>query len=426
MKPIKKRTAKIFIALVIIALVVGTLFAFVPMNFGSYRFTSLVGSINVASDLGSGVYAEYDIDGEFSTDKINKSISTIRSVLQDRGYSGSTIFSVNNKKLRVEIGYPLSSSSLRNSYTLLNAVAVGDFELRSSSSEDDTYILGRDHVTDVEINNYQDSIYVVLNFNKAGEEQYAKLLEATTTIYVCMGGEIMTSFNSSNATASSSMPLSFTDYNSARDFAMRVTLGSMPIKLNKDTVSIDTMETTISRLTKIICAVAISALAVFGICYFVIENGIMGLFALLSLLFSGIIAIGLLCAFEWVELSFSSLIAIGIGVAILLSSMQIFVSRFKEEYKTGKTIGASLETGYKRSVPSILATGIALTVIFGVVAIVAGAELKVFGLITCIFAVLSLFSSLVMFPGFVSIFEAFNDGAIKPYRLKEMEGEKND
>ena len=102
------------------------------------------------------------------------------------------------------------------------------------------------------------------------------------------------------------------------------------------------------------------------------------------------------------------------------------MNRFKEEFNQGKTINASLESGFKRSLGAILSTGIALAVIFAIVAIVASAELKVFGLITCVFAILSLFSSLIMLPGFINIFEAYNDGAIKPYRLKEREEQNND
>ncbi|MBQ3158766.1 MAG: hypothetical protein IJB98_03640, partial [Clostridia bacterium] len=75
MKPIKKKTAKIFIALIVIAAVIGSIFTFVPINFGKVAFTSIAGAINISTDLGAGVYAEYDLEEDFSTDKINNSIS---------------------------------------------------------------------------------------------------------------------------------------------------------------------------------------------------------------------------------------------------------------------------------------------------------------------------------------------------------------
>ena len=433
MKPIKKKTAKLFIALIVIAAVIGSIFTFVPMNFGKVVFTSVVKGINISTDLGAGVYAEYDLDGEYSANKINNSISTIQDILDEKGYAGSNILSIDGQKIRIELGFPLQSSSLKDSYTLLRAIGIGEFELRSSSSEEDTYIVGREHIESVEINNYNDQIYVVLNFNDDGVEAYEGLLEASDNIYVCMGGETMTSFESKNITASASMPLSFQKYSEAEDFAMKVKLGSMPISLNSDTVRIGTMSSVLSfamypvegsnsvNLTKIIGIVALAIMIVLALGFMLIKYGIIGFFQFLAVLFDTIVAVILMWAFPWIEIGFSSLIALGFGYAILFAITLIFTSRFEEEFKQGKTVSASLEGAYKKSMQSILATGIALTVIFGVVAIVGAGELKVFGLITCIFSALSLFSSLIMLPGFINIYEAFNDGATKPYRLPKRE-----
>ena len=313
MKPIKKKTAKIFITLIVIAAVIGTLFTFVPINFGKVAFTSISGAINVSTDLGAGVYAEYDLDGDFSSTQITNSISTIQGVLDEKGYSGSNILSLNGEKIRLELGYPIQATSLKQSYTLLKAIGIGDFELRSSSSEDDTFIVGRKHIDGVEVNNYNDQIYVVLNFNESGVEAYEELLEASDTIYVCMGGETMTSFDSKNISAAETMPLSFTDYSEAQDFSMKVKLGSMPISLNKDTVRIGTMSSSLNfamypvegssniNLTKIMGIVAIAFAVVLAIAFMLIKYGIIGLFQLLAVLFDTIIALILLWAFPFVD-----------------------------------------------------------------------------------------------------------------------------
>lgn len=436
MKPIKKKTAKLFIALIAIAAVIGSIFAFVPMNFGDVSFTSVLGSVQYSPELGAGVYAEYDLDGEYSTNQINSSIGTIKSVLEEKGYAGSNIFAINNEKIRIEIGYPTKASTLKESYTLLSAIGVGSFELRSSSSEDDTFIVGKDHIKGVEISTYNSTIYVMLKFNAEGVDQYELMLEASDTIYVYMGGQSMTSFDSSEITAAESMPLSFTDYASAKDFAMKVKLGSMDVNLNSETVNINTMSSVLDNgsmtanpsnkgfntsVTKIAGIIAIALVIVLGLVFMIVKYGVLGAFQVLAVLFDTIIAVILMWAFPWIEIGFSSIIAICFGYAVLFTSSLILASRFEEEYKQGKTVLASLEGAHKKSLRGILATGIALTVIFGVVAIVASAELKVFGLITCIFSCLSLFSSLIMLPGFINIFEAFNDGATKPYRLPKRE-----
>ena len=345
MKPIKKKTAKLFIALIVIAAVVGSIFAFVPMNFGKTKFNSVLGALSYSPELSSGVYAEYDLNDDYSTYKINSSIATIKEVLEEEGYPGANVFSVGGKKVRIEIGYEENAESLKDSYKLLKAIGVGVFELRSSSSEDDTYIIGKDHVKSVDINTYNSAIYVILNFNKAGQEAYHELLDASDTIYVCMGGETMTSFDSSQITASESMPLSFTDYKSAQDFAMKVELGSMPVEFNPDTVTINTMSSIFDNgdlsanpqskninITKLMGFVAVGLVILLGLVYLIVKYGVLGLFEALAILFDAIIAVILIWAFEWVEISLSSLIAIAIGFVIILSTSVVYFSNFEGKY----------------------------------------------------------------------------------------------
>lgn len=436
MKPIKKKTAKIFIALIVVAAVIGSIFCFVPMSFNSFTFTSISGAINVSSELGAGVYAEYDLNGDYTDTQISKSISTIKEVLSDKGYPSADIYAIGNEKIRIEIGYPTKGETLKNSYTLLNAVGIGVFELRSSSAEKDTYIVGKEHIDSVDIQTYNGGVYVVLNFNESGLDFYEQLLEASDTIYVCMGGETMTSFDSSKVVASTSMPLSFNDYASAEDFAMKVKLGSLDVELNPDTVCINTMSSILTNAgfvtnpnnagfgysaTKVACIVALVAVVLFALVLMIVKFGIIALFQAVAVLFNVLIALLLMWGFPWVEINFASILALAFGFAIMFTLTTIFALRFNEEYKLGKTVNAAFESAYKKSLSGILAIGIALTVIFGVVAIVASAELKVFGLITCVFSMLALFGTLVMVPGFMNIFETFNDGSFKPYRLPNRE-----
>ncbi|MBQ7466787.1 MAG: hypothetical protein IJS74_01805 [Clostridia bacterium] len=424
MKPIKKKTAKLFIILIAVAAVIATLFTFVPMHFGATTFTSVVSSINKSADLGGGVYAEYNFSDDYSENAINSSIETVKEVLAECGYSGASVFSVGGKKLRVEIGYPTAYGSLKDSYSVLRMVGIGQFELRSSSSEDDTYILGNKHISDVQISTYNSSIYAVLYFNAEGQQAYDDMLEASSTIYVYMGGNLMTSFSSSNITASSSMPLTFTSYASAEDFTRKVKLGSIDAVLDSKSVVINTTSST--NLTLILSLVAISVIVLGGLVFFAVKFGVMSCFKLLALLFDLVIVLFLVWAFPWAEISFSSLLAFAFGITLSFVTTYIYLSRVEEEYKQGKTVTASLESGYKKSFGGMLAGNIVLAVIFAIVAIVASGELKVFGLITCLFSLVSMFDGTLMLPGFVNIFEAFNDGGAKAYRFATREEKKDE
>jgi len=436
MKPIKKKTAKLFISIIAVMAVIGTIFTFVPMEFKSFTFNSVAGSLNQSNEIGSGIYAEYDIDGEFSQAQINKAITTISDVLEDKGYSNSTIYSLEQEKLRIEIGCDVEGGKVTDAYSALKAVGIGSFELRSSTGEDTTYVFGGKHVKDVKVVNYNSQNSVEIIFNKSGEDAYASLIKDASKIYVYLGGQKLADLDSSEMASTKSLYLSLTDYESAENFADQVRFGSLAIDLNPDTVVVGVTSSILNNkhfttdaeskylgysITKVMAIIALAVVCLLGLVFMIVKYGVIGWFQLLAMLFDTIIALLLIWAFPWVEIGLSAFLAFAIGYILLMASSVIFASRFESEYKQGKTIAAAFESSYKKCLNTILAIGIVFTVIFGVVAIVASTELKVFGLITCIFSCLSLFSSLIMLPGFVRIFEAFNDGNTKPYRLKIKE-----
>ena len=265
MKTIKKKPAIVLIVVLTILLVVGSLFSFVPMQFGHTSYKSFAGAIRVGNDFSAGMYAEYDIspDGAAGVNDINKSISIIKSVLSEKGYPSTNVYSVNDDKIRVEVSYPNGGDNFSDAYSLLKAVGVGAFELRSSSNEDDTFIVGSKHVKDVTISTYSSNTFLTLEFNEKGQEEYKNLLAASETIYVCMGGATQTSFSSKDMNVSdySNLQLTIGSYASAVDFAMKVKFGSIPVTLNKDTVVINTVGVRSNILACIIGVAVVACIA---------------------------------------------------------------------------------------------------------------------------------------------------------------------
>ena len=64
MKSSKKSTSLFLIIFMSVILVVGLVFAFIPMNFGSTKYLSFAGNIKYASELKAGMYAEYTASGD--------------------------------------------------------------------------------------------------------------------------------------------------------------------------------------------------------------------------------------------------------------------------------------------------------------------------------------------------------------------------
>ncbi len=422
MKPIKRKPAIAFIVVLAIVLVVGTIFSFIPMTFGHSSFKSFAGAIRVGNDFSAGMYAEYDIspDGKTGTNDINKSISEIKTVLSEKGYPSTNVYSVNGEKIRVEVSYPDGGTSFKDAYTLLKAVGVGEFELRSSSDEKDTYIVGSKHIENVKISTYASQVYVTLEFNDAGEEAYKDLLEAGKSIYVCMGGQTQTSFSTENmnTTDYTNLPLTFTNYASAVDFAMKVRFGSIPVTLNSETVVINTVGVRTSILA---CIIGLAVLMIALLAFFAIRYGIIGIMNIVSTLFGAIVTTILFWAISAVEINATAILAIGAGFALAASMKIAYAERIRSEYMTGKSIEASLDAGRKKSFAVIVAIGGVVLSISAIMAAATSGILQTTSVILVVLSAIGLFESLVLLPGLVNIVETFNKGNDKIYHFGREE-----
>lgn len=420
MKQIQKKPAILLIVMLAVILAIGAIFAFVPMTFGATTYKSFAGAIRLGNDFGNSMYAEYDIKNDGSTEVVDvqKSISSIKNILSEQGYPSTSVYSINNEKIRVEVPYQNDADGFKDAYTLLKAVGVGKFELRSSSKEEDTYIVGSRHITGVSISNYTSYTYVTLEFNSDGEKAFAELLDASTTIYVCMGGQTQTSFSSENVTAGKSLPLTFSDYNSAVDFAMKVKLGSVPVDVNSETVVINTINDSSSILPIVI---AIAVLVVAALVYFAVVYGLIGYMNIVSTIFTSILAVILFWAISIIEFNTSSFLALVLGFALTVMVKNIYMSRVREEYMTGKTIEASLESGYKKSIAPIVATLVTALIPAVVLSFVSTGILQTASLILVIMCGIGAFESLLFIPWLINICEAFNKGNSKIYNFKREE-----
>lgn len=423
MKKIKKKPAILLTILLSVVLVVGSVFAFVPMTFGHTQYKSIAGAISLGNDFGGSMYAEYDITKESSAEDVDvqKSIQIIKSVLADEGYPSAEVHSINYDKIRVELSVGEGEDNFKDTYALLKAVGVGVFELRSSSSEEDTYVVGSRHIKGVSLSTYQSYTYVNLEFNSDGEEAFDQLLAKcgdSGSIYVCMGGQTQTSFQSKNVTGGKTLPLTFSDYNSALDFAMKVKLGTLPVELNADTVKINTIPNNSSILPIVI---ALGAIVLAAIVYFILRYAIMGWMNIVSTLAMAIVATILFCSIQIIEFNTSAFLALFVGFAIMTMLKNNYMQQVHGEYLQGKTIEASLESGYKKNLMGTLVTAIAILLPAIVLAFVASGIIKTMAMILVITTLLGLFESIVLLPWLMNIVEAFNKGNEKIYHIKREE-----
>lgn len=431
MKPIKKKFAKLYIALITVVLVVASVFCFVPMKWGSTtNYNSIIGDLDFAGDIQGGYYAEYKIVGGSTANRINDAAEKIYDVLNAKGYSNANLYNIENKTLRIEISAPNGGETNSEAIKMLQTIGVGKFEVRSSSGDDAIILDGTKYVSGVSVKNYNGQVMTYVEFNEAGQTVYREVVAASTTLYIYMGGNLQTSFSAEGVVTYDSLPLTFENVEAAEDFKTRVTLGSLPIELDSNIVEINTMSSSLGDGTvnadpnapafmatraKLIVLITLAAIVLLGLVYMIVRFKVLGLLNLIAFLAEAIIIIFMLWAIPTIELSITGVLAIIAGVLLIFATTLNFFGKVESERKLGKTITASIESAYKKSLPVNLVSTAVTAIIAGIFAIFTTGAVQVASLILLISSVVALIMSIGFVPFLVAIFEAFNKGNDKAY-----------
>ncbi len=431
MKPIKKKFAKLYIAILAIVLVVASLFVFVPMPWGNFNtYNSFIGDLKFAGDIEGGYYAEYKIVSGNSDTKINNASEQIYNVLESEGFSNASIYNVENKNLRIEVSAPNGGQTSSQIIKMLQTIGVGKFEIRSSSSDDAIILDGANYVSGVSVKNYNGQIMTYIEFNDAGVVKFREVVSAASSIYIYMGGNMQTSVNVDGISTYNALPLTFEDIASAEDFNRKVMLGSLPIELDSNIVEINTMTSTIGNgtlianpnasefmlpLAKLLPLISLAVIILLGLVYMIVRFKVLGLLNLIAFLAEAIIMIFMLWAIPTIELSITGVLAIIAGVLLVNVSTLVYFGKVESERKLGKTVTAALENAYKKSLPVNLVSNVVIAILAGVFAIFTVATVQIASLIIFISAIIALIMSIGFIPFLVNIFESFNRGNEKLY-----------
>ncbi len=440
MKKLNKSTAIALTVIFGILLVVGFLFSFVPMTFGSKTLVSFSGSINISSDIAGGFYGEYEIKTEnASKSDIIDSMAIIKDVLEENGYKNANVYAIGNSKIRAEVSYPKGDKTFASTHTKLAEIAAGAFSLRSTQElKDDSVVLeGSKYVKEVKVftNNNQKNMSII--FTKEGEQKYKELCEKSTTIYMVLG-DYNQSITVEGVTDYSSLSLSNDDYDNLIALEQQIKLGCMKVELNSQTAVINTMSASLSagesssspegaRFAEssayVIAFSALFIVFIAGIAIFAIKFGAYAVLMLATLMFNSYIFLGIMCLVPSVELGLSSIATLIMGTAVIYTYAFAFASKVKSEYNLGKSLNASLESAYKKQMPTLLMSNIMLFLASLIMLAFSFGELSSVSIVFAVCIFLSLFTNLLLVPLFIKISISYGTTAgRKLFMLKKRSG----
>ena len=437
MRKLSKGTTIVASIIICIILVVGFLVSFVPMTFGSNSYVSLVGSINVSSDLVGGMYGEYDITTEnpTSTQLVN-SMSKIKEVFEGEGYKNVNVYTVGSSKLRVEVSYPTGDKTYSDVYSDLSIISSGKFYLCSSSSistDGAVVVDGTECVSEVRVFTNNSTNYMSIIFNEYGQEQYKALCEKTTTIYMILGSYNQ-SISASDVTDYTSFTLSDSDYENLMALQNRIIIGCMDIEINSNTAIINTMSSSLASLGSasspeengfasssalILLVSALAVVIVVGLAFFAIKFGLFAIVILISLLFNSYLFLIALCLIPSVEIGFTSIFSMVLGLSVIYIYTYNFASSVKSEYELGKSFGASLESAYKKNFASSIIGNIGLFISSLIVFAFSLGEISSASIVFAICSFLSIITNFAIIPLLVKIGISFDKVGPKLFMLKK-------
>ena len=446
MKKFSKTTAIVLSVIIGFVMIVGFLFTYIPMTFGSKTWVSFYDAINVSTDVAGGMYGEFDILTENATEtQLVQSMQKIKDVFDEDGYKNVNVYAVGNSKLRVEVSYPKGDKKFSDVYSEIANIAGGAFSLRSTQNlEDGSIVLkGSTGVKDVKVFTNNDTKYISIMFNEEGQEAYKKLANTLTSngsIYLVLGEYSQSIPTSGQVTDFTQLTLSDSDYTNLINLEQKIKIGCMDIEVDPDIFTISTMgasfsngstsstpeDASFSSSTALVMAyVALAVVAVVFLAIFAAKFGLYAILIALTAIFNSYLFFILMCLIPSVEIGFSGISAMTLGFALIYTFAYIYASRVKEEYLAGKSLSAALETAYNKLFMSTLISNLAL--LAGALLLLAFSfgEITSLSIILAIMSFISLLTNLVIVPFLIKICNSFDGFGRKLFMLPKRANFEN-
>jgi len=422
-------------SILVLAIMVGiTVFGF---NLGFTEIPAAKDGIRQGLDLkgGSVIVFEAQAPEGLSDDELKSGMESVQKVLRNRldaqQYSEATIQLNGDKRVRVEIP---EVTNPEDAVELLGKTAMLEFRDADGNVE----LTGADiksakaqysaieengraqHHVVVELNSDAVAKFAEMTKKAAGRSADGKnyieiVLDGVVQSAPFVGAEYAsTGINSESVVISMGSEDSFTvgGGQNARELALVIESGSLPFDL-KD-VELRSVGPTLGEksLERSLIAGFIGLLLV--LIFMVVVYRLPGLVADLALVFFAALFVIVLALCK-VNLSLSGIAGIILSIGMAVDANVIIFERLKEELRTGKTLKASIDAGYKRAFTAILDANVTTLIASCVLYFLGTGTIRGFALTLGIGVILSMFTALVVSRFLLNQLVGMNIKAIKAY-----------
>ncbi len=398
---------------IIVTFILIALLCFVVINgfdVGIYEIRPLNG-IQQGLDLTGGVYTVYQAQDTSVDDfdsKMDGAMLIFRDRLDAKGFTEATVTKQGNDKIRVEI--PINATSEMQDPNEVAAFIGTPAKLEFVDPNGDTIFDGSKIKSAQDGQDSQTQKYIV-SFEL--DEEGAKLFaDATTTflgqnISITVDGETISTATVQSIIAGGKGQISgnFT-LEEAQNLAMQIESGALPLEMNEIEVRSISATLGYGALQNSIYAGIIGLIILFA--FILIYYRLPGLTACMALLVYICFVMLLLASVPGVQLTLPGIAGIILGIGMAVDANVIIFERFKEEFRTGKTLRTSFNAGFQKAFVTILDSNVTTLICAIVLAVFGTGTLKSFAYTLIISIIVSMISALLITKGILKMFINLN------------------
>lgn len=349
----KKKSFSLLIFIALLALVIYVLGRGVPI--GIYDVGNIGEHIKYGLDLTGGVNVVLQAEGTdengITEEKMDATVTAIKKRVDTMGVSEATVTKLGEDRIRVSIP---SVTDQQQALDMIGKTAQLEFV-----GPDGEVILTGENVVESNAVSQQTSSgleqpVVTLKFDETGTKLFAEATQKfqNQQISIKLDDEVISSPNV-NAVISNGEAVieGMGDADEANNLAELIRGGALPLKL--ETLSVNTIGPTLGQdsLQKSIMAGGIGILAV--ILFMLIVYRGFGIIADLALILYIIIDL-VLMVFLNVTLTLPGIAGLILSVGMAVDANVIIFERIKDESRSGKSMNAAIDSGFKRAMATII------------------------------------------------------------------------
>ena len=387
-----KRGSITALAIILVVIIAFSYLAINGLEIGKYDLLPLTKAVKQGLDLKGGVYTVYmakDTSIENFSDKMAAARSILRNRLDAKGYTEATISKQGEKEIRVEI------PDVDDPNAILSIIGK-PAKLEFIDPEGNVVIEGKD--LKYARAGYGEGNAPVINFelNDEGAKAFA---DATTKfqgqiIKIQLDGKDVTTPRVKNPILSGRGYIDgMESIDEAKEKAMLIESGTLPVELEQKEVRTISATLGVDSLNSSLLAGLIGIIALF--IFLIIFYRLSGFIADIALTVYILIVVYVI-AMMGVQLTLPGIAGIILGIGMAVDANVIIFERIKEELRTGKSLRASVDAGFKKAFLTIIDANITTLIAAFVLMAFGTGPIKGFAYTLTIGIVASMFTAIVV------------------------------